>query len=51
MLITGNVRPSRGYKHDVFIDNKYIPVNRVRDVTYGRVGVEYCTEKSDPYRT
>ena len=34
-----------------FIDKQDIPVNRWKDVTYGRVVVEYCPDKSDPYRT
>ena len=34
-----------------FIEKKYIPVNRCRDITYGRVVVEYRPEKRDPYRT
>ena len=34
-----------------FIENQDIPVDRWKDVTYGRVVVEYRPEKSDPYRT
>ena len=34
-----------------FIENKYVSVDRWRDVTYGRVVLEYHLEKSDPYRT
>ena len=34
-----------------FIDKKDIPVNRWRDVTYGRVLLGYRPENSDPYRT
>ena len=33
------------------IEKQYIPVNRWKDVTYGRVVVDYCPDKSDPYRT
>ena len=40
-----------GKKTMFLIDKKDIPVNRCMDVTYGRLGVEYCPEKSDPYRT
>ena len=34
-----------------FIDNKYVPVDRWRDVTYGRVAVEYIPENINPYCT
>ena len=34
-----------------FTEKKYFPVERWRDVTYGRVVVDYRPEKSDPYRT
>ena len=33
------------------IDQKSVPINRWRDVTYGRVVVYYCPEKSYPCRT
>ena len=32
-----------------FIYKKAIPVDRWRDVTYGRLVVDYRPEKSDPY--
>ena len=34
-----------------FIEKKEVPVDRWRDVIYGRLFVDYRTEKSDPYRT
>jgi hypothetical protein len=34
-----------------FIDKSDIPVARWRDVTYGRIVVNYRPEKDDPYRT
>ena len=34
-----------------FIPKKDVPVDRWRDVTYGRIVVNYRTEKTDPYRT
>ena len=34
-----------------FIDKANIPVERWKDVTYGRVVVAYRPEKSDPYQT
>ena len=34
-----------------FIDKKDVPVDRWRDVTYGRVVVYYILEKSYPYQT
>ena len=33
------------------IDKKAIPAGMWRDITYGRVVVDYRPEKSDPYRT
>ena len=30
-----------------FIDKKGIPVDRWKEVTYGRVAVDYCSDKSD----
>ena len=35
----------------VFITKKDVPLERWRDVTYGRVVIDYRPEKSDPYRT
>ena len=34
----------------LFIDKSRVPVNRWRDITYGRVVVNYRPEKDDPYR-
>ena len=34
-----------------FIENTDVPINRWRDVTYGRVVVYYRLEKRNPYRT
>ena len=33
------------------IDNQDIPVNRWKDITYGRVVVEYRPDNSNPYCT
>ena len=33
-----------------FIDKSSMPVDRWRDITYGRVVVNYRPEKDDPYR-
>ena len=51
MIGTGHAWPIRGYKYYVFIYKQDIPVNRCKDVTYGRVVVDYCPDKNDPYRT
>ena len=34
-----------------FIPKKDVPVDRWRNVTYGRIVVNYRSEKTDPYRT
>ena len=34
-----------------FIEKQDIPVNRWKDITYGRVVVDYHPDKSDTYRT
>jgi hypothetical protein len=42
---------SKGTDTIVFIANNEIPFARLRDVTYGRVCVNYCPEKDEPNRT
>ena len=50
-LAQGTTGLVEGTNTTFFIDNQDIPVDRWKDVTYGRVVAEYCPEKSDPYRT
>ena len=33
-----------------FIDKQYIPFYRWKDAKYGRVVVDYCPDKRNPYR-
>ena len=42
---------SEGTNTIYFIDKADIPVERWKDVTYGRVVVAYHPDKSDPYQT
>ena len=46
--MTGRVE---GTDKIIFIDKQDIPTTRWRDVTYGRVVVNYIPEKQDPNRT
>ena len=40
------------YTNNIFFINKSkIPINYWNDITYGRVVVDYCPEKLDPYLT
>ena len=34
-----------------FISKKSVPTNRWRDMTYGRIVVDYIQDKTDPYQT
>ena len=34
-----------------FVENKDFPFNRWRDITYGRIVLDYRPENSDPYCT
>jgi hypothetical protein len=42
---------SKGTDNIVFIRRDEVPINRIRDVTYGRVCVNYRPEKADPNQT
>ena len=34
-----------------FFNKTYVPANMWRDVTYGKIVVDYIPENTDPYRT
>ena len=50
-LAQGTPGKAEGTNTIYFIDKADIPVERWKDVTYGRVVVAYRPEKSDPYQT
>ena len=50
-LAQGMTGHAEGTNTVYFIDKTDIPVERWKDVTYGRVVVAYRPEKSDPYQT
>ena len=50
-LAQGMMILSGGTNTIFFIPKKEVPADRWRDVTYGRIVVNYTPEKSDPYRT
>ena len=50
-LSQGMPRLLEGTDTIFFIDKQAIPVERWKDVTYGRVVVGYCPDNSEPYRT
>jgi hypothetical protein len=42
---------SKGTDTIVFIQRDEVPIGQIKDVTYGRVCVNYCPEKDDPNQT
>ena len=42
---------AKGTNTILFIPKNDVPIDRWRDVTYGRIVVNYRPEKSDPYRS
>jgi hypothetical protein len=42
---------SNGTNTIIFIRRNDVPIDRRKDITYGRVCVNYCPEKADPNRT